>query len=307
MIKAYFLEVVSIFMQIKDIISKPFALVLIGLLLGASLGLGSGYALLFPGMVNQRNRTIEDQIGDVETDIELINTQMSGMNSSLTLIGESLSAILELTDTINELADTITVLTDKVDTVEDDMSILSGNLNTVHNNFLILENQFDNVLEDWTDTQENFEKLTSVYGSVISELVNIEVEIDRINAVELLKPVFGDPSVLTLTKMVNGVYNTLYAEDPEFVDWVTIISNVDATKSLLRTIIDTDSGGYVWHYSSLTPVSSDLYQVKLVTYFTLEFTQASISVPKMRMEIGATVNIETGGITQITVTSVDIV
>ena len=46
----------------KSIISKPLALVIIGLLIGASLGLGTGYALIFPDMVNKREEAIEEQV-----------------------------------------------------------------------------------------------------------------------------------------------------------------------------------------------------------------------------------------------------
>ena len=52
-------------MQSSVSVSKPLALVVIGLIIGVSLGLGSGYAVFYPDMVKQRNKTVEERVNDV--------------------------------------------------------------------------------------------------------------------------------------------------------------------------------------------------------------------------------------------------
>lgn len=46
-------------METDGLVSKPLALVLIGLIIGASLGLGSGYAVFYSEMVERSNRDLE--------------------------------------------------------------------------------------------------------------------------------------------------------------------------------------------------------------------------------------------------------
>ncbi|MFW9835693.1 MAG: hypothetical protein ACFFEK_16945, partial [Candidatus Thorarchaeota archaeon] len=56
-------------MQQRLPVSKPLALVIIGLIIGISLSLGSGYAVFYPDMVNQRNKSVEERITDIEDEI----------------------------------------------------------------------------------------------------------------------------------------------------------------------------------------------------------------------------------------------
>ena len=53
-------------MQSRIPISKPLSLVVIGLIIGVSLGLGSGYAVFYPDMIDQRSKTFEERIADIE-------------------------------------------------------------------------------------------------------------------------------------------------------------------------------------------------------------------------------------------------
>jgi hypothetical protein len=81
-------------MQSRLPVSKPLLLVLIGLIIGASLGLGSGYAVFYPGMVRDQSRTIDARVSDIEGNVTLIGERLDEMNASMGLIGDSLEDIL---------------------------------------------------------------------------------------------------------------------------------------------------------------------------------------------------------------------
>jgi prefoldin subunit 5 len=70
-------------MEIDGPASKPIALVVIGLILGASLGLGSGYAVFSSEMVEQSNSELGDRITDLEDSIDEITVQVEDMDERL--------------------------------------------------------------------------------------------------------------------------------------------------------------------------------------------------------------------------------
>jgi len=59
-------------METDGLVSKPLALIVIGLILSASLGLGSGYAVFYPEMVEQSNSELEDRITDLRDSIDKV-------------------------------------------------------------------------------------------------------------------------------------------------------------------------------------------------------------------------------------------
>ena len=105
-------------------VSKPLLLVLIGLIIGASLGLGSGYAVFYPNMVNENSRTIEGRVIDVEDNIGELGVMLDSMNQNITSLGDSLEDILALADIINGISD-------RVNALETGQVALSGDLDDV--------------------------------------------------------------------------------------------------------------------------------------------------------------------------------
>ncbi|MBE0633248.1 hypothetical protein IH574_01645, partial [Candidatus Bathyarchaeota archaeon] len=70
-------------MQSRIPVSKPLALVVIGILIGLSLGLGSGYAVFYPDMVNQRSKTVEERVADIEGNVSAMDSKITGINQSI--------------------------------------------------------------------------------------------------------------------------------------------------------------------------------------------------------------------------------
>ena len=97
-------------MQTRLPISKPLLLVLIGLIIGASLGLGSGYAVFYPSMIKERTQTLEERVGGIEDNVNLIGVQLDEMNTSMSVIGNTLDSILALSDVIDQISTRVTAI-----------------------------------------------------------------------------------------------------------------------------------------------------------------------------------------------------
>jgi len=312
-------------------VSKPLLLVLIGLIIGASLGLGSGYAVFYPNMVNENSRTIEGRVIDVEDNIGELGVMLESMNQNVTSLGESLEDILTLADIINGISDRVTALetgqvalsrdlddvegslSGELDTIEgtlsgemDDIEVtlnselddLEDSLNQLYEDFVGLNNEWDDIVIDLAD-------LESTYDSANMELESIQDLVRKNDGIRLYTSYMANPSDGFTQDISDAIYAQLIVENEDFSDWVAIFGETTA-KILLNHEVDAMMGSLVWNPTENTEVGSDSYQVKLETYFRFEFSAASITVNKMHVEIRATVNLDTEAISAKQISLVEI-
>ena len=290
-------------------ISKPLLLVLIGLIIGASLGLGSGYAVFYPNMVNENSRTIEGRVIDVEDNIGELGVMLESMNQNITRLGDSLEDILTLTDIINGVSDRVTalenghvILSGELDdvkgTLNSEVDTLEGTLNKLNEDFVGLNDKWKEVIIDFTD-------LETTYESANNALESIQALVRENDGIKLYTSYMANPSDGFIQDISDALYGQLIVENEDFGDWVAIFGETTA-KILLNQEVDSLMGSLVWNPTENTEVGSDSYQVKLETYFRFEFSVASITVNKMYVEIRATVNLDTGAISAKQISLVEI-
>ena len=290
-------------------VSKPLLLVIIGLIIGVSLGFGSGYAVFYPNMVNEKSRTIEGRVIDVEDNIGELSIMLESMNQSITVLGDSLEGILALTDIIEEVSDRVTalengqvILNSELDGIEStlnsELDDLEGTLNQLNEDFVDFNDEWDEVVNDFAD-------LETLYGSSNKELESIQDLVRENDGIRICTSYMANPSDGFTQDISDAIYAQLILENEDFVDWVAIITETTA-KILLNQEVDTMMGGLVWNPTENTEVGSDSYQVKLDTYFRFEFSAASVTVNKIHVEIRTTVNIETEAISSKQISLVEI-
>ena len=286
-------------MQSRLPISKPLLLVLIGLIIGASLGLGSGYAVFYPNMVNERTKTVEERILDIETNVITVGQRLESMNSSLTDVGNSLEGILALSDVITQVSERVTALENGQGDFDDELGDLGTTLDSMNQEFVDLTDR-------WDTTRKSFEDLENAYYAANNELEDVQALVRENDGTRIFTSYMANPSNGFKDEITNELYDQLILSSTDFVDWVAIYSETTA-KLLLRQEVDDLMGELVWNPSQNTEVGSDSYQVKLETFFNLDFTPASITVSKMHIEVRATINIKTGNISSKSVTQVEVV
>ncbi len=290
-------------------ISKPLLLVLIGLIIGASLGLGSGYAVFYPNMVNERSRTIEEQVADVEDSVDGLGVRLDSMNQSMVVIGDSLDGILALTEIIDGISERVTAiengqvtlnseLDDVEDTLSGDLDDVVGTLNQLNEDFVVLTDNWDEVVNDFADFE-------TAYYAANNELETIQDLVRENDGIRIYTSYMANPSSGFKQDISDAIYAQLILENQDFGDYVALVGET-TTKIFLSQEVDSMMGGLVWNPTDNTEVGSESYQVKLETYFRFQLAKADITVDKMRLEVRATVNIDTEAISGKQVSLVEI-
>jgi len=290
-------------------ISKPLLLVLIGLIIGASLGLGSGYAVFYPNMVNERSRTIEEQVADVEDSVDGLGGRLDSMNQSMVVIGDSLDGILALTEVIEGISERVTAiengqvtlnseLNDVEDTLSGELDDIVGTLNQLNEDFVVLTDNWDEVVNDFTD-------LETAYYAANNELETIQDLVRENDGIRIYTSYMANPSSGFKQDISDAIYAQLILENQDFGDYVALVGET-TTKIFLSQEVDSMMGGLVWNPTDNTEVGSESYQVKLETFFRFQLAKADITVAKMRLEVRATVNIDTEAISSKQVSLVEL-
>jgi hypothetical protein len=286
-------------MQTRLPISKPLLLVLIGLIIGASLGLGSGYAVFYPSMVRERSQTFEERVGGIEGNVTLIGVQLTKLNTSMAIIGESMEGIIALSDVIEQISERVSAIETGQVTFNSELDDLEGTLNSMNEEFVDLT-------DEWDANQNSFEDLETAYYAVNNELDDVQTLVRENDGIRIFTSYMANPSGGFKDDISDEVYDLLKLSNTEFADWVLIYTESTA-KLLLRQEMDDLMGELVWNPSENVEVGSDTYQVKLESYFNFEFTPAGITVSKMHIEVRATINIDTVNISSKAVTLTEIV
>jgi hypothetical protein len=285
-------------MQSNGFLSKPIALVLIGLILGASLGLGSGYAVIYPQLVKQKNKSIEDRIDDAESEILSLNQGIDDLNQTFLDLQDDFQTVESLTESINSI-------NSRIIEVENSITSLNVELDGVEDEVSEIYSRFDDFEDEWAGILEDFEELKGEVDSFNNKVELIEDRIDSRESVEMLKEVLANPDENLLQKMTDKTYTTLLTNE-DFDDWADSLGTTPA-KSLLKQEIYKLTGTFVWNSLASNKVGEKEYQVIVVTYFPLNFSPASVSIPKIKMQIRSNVNVATDRVYNIQVEEVAII
>ena len=285
-------------MQSRIPVSKPLALVVIGLIIGVSLGLGSGYAVFYPDMVNQRSQTVEERIDDIEDNLVALDQRLVSVNESISSIDENLEGILALTDIVDSISSRLSAL-------ESGQVTLNTEFNNLEDELAQLESDFTTIEDSWEMVQQSFSDLEAAYNSVNSELEDIQALVRENDGIRIFTTYMANPSVSVEQNIALEIFDVLVDEEQDFEDWILLYGE-NTAKILLQQEIDTMAGGLVWNPTQNTAIGGNNYQVKLETYCTLEFSPAKVTVNNLHLEIRATINVESGAISSIEVSLVEI-
>jgi TolA-binding protein len=293
--------------------SKPLALVIIGLILGASLGLGSGYAVFYPQMVRDSNKSIEDRLQEMEDGLDQMGVQMVRLNSSIGDIQGSLGSIMGLTESMNTLNNRILTLEATLSQVNGKINGLEGKVNTLTGEYTSLEGDLSSLQDDieglqaeFTDAMAGFGSVQEQFQAVDAKVLDVQEKVSQDTAYERFRAWMGNPSSANVASLTDMVHSVLMAENSAYSTWAKAYGETTA-KILLTPVLDGKMGKIVWNRVSVAKVSGSVYQVRLETYTSLEFSAASVTVPKLKLEARANVNPVTGEVASFSWTVVDII
>jgi len=279
--------------------SKPLLLVIIGLILGASLGLGSGYAIFYPQLVRQNNQTIEDRILEVEDSLAAMNAQMANLNRSISDITGSLGTILILSQTVNALGTRLAAL-------EISMSQVDGRIAGLDEDMGTLSEDFEALQADWVEALGGLSDVNAEFQAMNARIDEAQDKVSQALAVGRFSAYLANLPQASVVVLTDGLHSVLMAENAVYSAWARAYGETTA-KILLTPVLDGKMGKMVWNRVAVTLVSGNVYQVHLETYTGLDFAAAGVTVPKIRLEARANVNVATGEVASFSWSVVDIV
>jgi ABC-type transporter Mla subunit MlaD len=227
-----------------------------------------------------------------------MNEKIEGINQSISQITDSLNGILALTDVMDQLSS-------RVSTLEKGQINLNNELKSLEDETTQLDSDFSNIQVSWQDVTNQFADLETAYHAVNNELADIQSLVRENDGVRILTSYMANPPSSFEQKIAVEIYNVLKVDEPKFEDWVTLYGE-NTAKILLQQEVYSMAGGLVWNPMENTAIGTNSYQVKLETYSNFEFTPAGVTVNNLHIEIRATVNIDTGDISTLQVSLVEI-
>jgi len=293
--------------------SKPLLLVVIGLILGASLGLGSGYAIFYPQLIRESNQSIEDRIRGVEESLAAMDAQIGELDTSIGEITGSLGTVLLLSQSVNTLGGRITALEGSMSQVSGRVAALEASVGQANERSAGLEADMASIVEsfaafqaDWSEALDDIRVVEEEFQAVNLRVADVQDRVSQSLAVTRLTAYLANPAQANVAVLTDALHSVLMAENAVYSAWAKAYGEATA-KILLTPVVDGMMGRMVWNRVSVTLVSVNVYQVRLETYTGLEFTAAGVTVPKIRLEARANVNVVTGEVSTFSWSVVDIV
>ncbi len=189
-------------------------------------------------------------------------------------------------------------LNDVEDTLSGELDDIVGTLNQLNEDFVVLTDDWDEVVNDFTD-------LETAYYAANNELETIQDLVRENDGIRIYTSYMANPSSGFKQDISDAIYAQLILENQDFGDYVALVGET-TTKIFLSQEVDSMMGGLVWNPTDNTEVGSESYQVKLETFFRFQLAKADITVDKMRLEVRATVNIDTEAISSKQVSLVEL-
>ena len=227
-----------------------------------------------------------------------LDQRLVSVNASISSIDENLEGILELTDIIDQISSRLSALEGGQVTLNTEFNNLEDELSQIGSDFAAIE-------DSWSMVQQSFSDLEAAYSAVNGELEDIQALVRENDGVRILTAYMANPSVNFEQNIAFEVFDVLVDVEQDFEDWILLYGE-NTAKILLQQEVDTMAGGLVWNPTQNTAIGGNNYQVKLETYCNLEFSPAKVTVNNLHLEIRAIVNIESGAISSLEVTLVEI-
>ena len=266
-------------------LNKPLALVVIGLLVGASLGLGSGYAVFYPEMVRQKSKSLEDRVSSLEANVSSIYGALEAVNQSMASVESSL-------EELGGLVDTVEALGGRVSTLENGQITLGNQLAEVESLMEAVQEGFTGLQDQWGGVADSFQEVEQAYQEALEELLRLHALIKQGEAVELVRGALAKPPNDLKLELVDLLYGFM-EEDPDFDQWVSLYGE-NTAKILLKQEVDSLDGALVWNPVGNTTMEGEGIRVRVETWFQIEFTPAQVSLRGLHLVVEALANPRNG-------------
>lgn len=280
-------------------ILKPIAFILVGILVGASVGVGAAYLYILPNAVKPQMEELSQRLSEVESSISILADIQSRVGDQLSRAEESVKSINPLANrvsTIEESISSLDNLSQSILMVENSIISIESEINEINNQLISLQESLNNIYySDIASLQDELASLESNMTKLVSQVDKIVIRLEKDLAYNLLKKALAEQDGYIATRIKDELFDELKSSSTEFVQWINLAGS-EHVKSVLESVIDSQLPTFVWHDHYISKIKTDKYMTYVVTYFPITIDTGSPSIgeitnPRVGLIIVGIVNV----------------
>lgn len=286
------------------------AYILIGIIIGASIGAGAIYLYILPNVVKPQMEILSQRLSDVEGSIDILADIQAQSVDRLSRVEDSIKSINPLANRVSNIEESISRLnnlSESISIVENSTISIESDINEINNQLFSLQESLDNMyysdivgLQEGIDFLEyNITKLVSEVDEkvvkLVSEVDKIVIKLEKDLAFKLLKKAVAEEEGDIATQITDEIYDELESTSDEFVQWINLIGS-ENVKDVLGSVIDSQLPMFIWHDQYISEINTNKYMTYIMTYFPITVDTGlpsigEITIPRVRLIIVGKVNV----------------
>lgn len=187
----------------------------------------------------------------------------------------------------------------RVTSLETSVNTLSNDISTIESQISSLQSLSTTITRLNTDLND----IKSTVNTIQDELDQARILAEKSTAYEILKKETSQPGGLVASLIITDLFEELKASENKIVIWISLIGE-NVAKDAIATIINAKIPALVWFNYDADAVSTNIYDVYIVTYFPIEVATGfpiigTINIAKINLVLKGRVNISTETVTSI--------
>ena len=280
-------------------ILKPIAFIFIGILVGASIGVGAVYFIILPNMVKPQMEELSQRLSEIESSISILADMQSRAGDRLYRAEESIKSIEPLANRVSTIENSIHGLEDlyqNISRVESSIISIESNMNEINAQLSSLqESLYDVYYSDIANLQYDIDSLENNITKLVSDVNKIVLSLEKDLAYKLLKKTLAEQGGYIATRITEEIFDALKSSHNEFAQWISLAGS-EHVKNVLGSLIDSQLPTFVWHDHYISKTKTDKYMTYVVTYFPITIDTelpsiGEITIPRISLIVMGIVNV----------------
>lgn len=272
---------------------KPITFILIGILIGASVGVGAAYFFILPNLVKPQMEELSQRLSEVESSIGLLAEIQSRAEDRLSGVEETIKSIGPLANRVSAIEGSI----QRLDNLSQSISSIEGSLFSIESDMKKINAQLLNFQESLNDLYysdipnlqndivylgNGIASLENNITKLISEVDKIVLRLEKDLAYKLLKKTLAEPSEDIVTQITDEIFNELKASNNKFIQWINLAGS-EHVKNVLGGVIDSQFPTLVWNDQYIDKIKTNKYMIYVITYFPLTIDTGLPSIGEIKV------------------------
>jgi len=289
---------------------KLIAFIFVGIIIGASMGVGAVYLFILPNVVKPQVEELSQRLSDVESSMSTLADVQARALDSLSRVEDSIKSISPLANRVSSIEESINkldILSRMISVVENSTISIEYEIDEISDQLSSLQESLDYIYysdivglqEDVASLEYNLTKLVSEVDKkvrgLVSDVDDIVITLEEGFAYKLLKKALAEQDGDVATLITDEIFDDLKSSSTVFVQWINLVGS-ENVKNVLESYIDTQFPTFIWYDQYISKVNTHKYMTYVLTYFPIIIDTGlpsigEITIPRVSLIIVGTVNV----------------